>query len=181
MSRNVLAACSALLIGLASPALAAPQAPDAARVAAAGRLLDTIHYDSLIDRTIEAYVADAQKTFPQRLEAQLKTELPQDLKDKLFAVIAASIRRAMSQNRGDLRRGTALIYATRFTTPEIEHLIQLQSDPVMVKMLAEMPQIATEGAALGQAAVQRELPSLTKEIEQVVKAYYGAADQKPAA
>ena len=165
----------------AAPLLAAPAPPttDPARFAAAQRLLDAMHYDSLIDRTINAYVADAQKRFPAEIEDRVGP-LPAELKDKLFAVIAASIRHAMNDNRAELRRGTALIYASRFTAAEIDHLTQLQSDPVMVKRQAELPAIMTESAELGHAAVQREMPILARQIEQVVKEYRSEGSGHPA-
>jgi hypothetical protein len=171
---------SALALSLAAPAMAAPSAPDPARMAAADKLLDAMHYDSLIERTSSAYIAEAKKTFPAQLEQRLGQQLPKELKDKLFAVIAQTIRKSVDENRVELRRGTAMIYASRFTTAEIEHLTRLQSDPVMVKMQQEMPQIVTESAALGQAALQRELPGLTSSIEQVVKDYYAEQKASPA-
>ena len=154
-------------------------APDPAALAAADRLLDAMHYDSLIDRTIEALVAEAQKTFPQQMEQRLGQPLPKELKDQLFAVIAASMRNSMSANRAEMRRGTALIYASRFSIAEIEHLIELQKDPVMAKMQAEMPGIATESTALGRAAVSREMPHMAERIQQVVKDYYAAHGDSP--
>jgi hypothetical protein len=167
-------------LSLSAPLVAAPPAPDAARMAAAARLLEAIHYDSLVDRTMDALIADQQKTFPQRLEAEIGSPLPDDLKAQIFDVIAQSIRSAMTVNRAEMRRGVALMYASRFTAPEIEHLIQLQTDPVMLKMQAEMPGIMTESAALGQAAIQREMPNMTKKLEALIKNYYGK-DGKPAA
>jgi hypothetical protein len=154
-------------------------APDAAQLAAADRLLDAMHYDSLIDRTIEALVAEAQKTFPQQLEQRLSQPLPKELKDQLFTVIASSMRNSMSANRAEMRRGTALIYASRFSVPELEHLIALQKDPVMAKMQAEMPGIAAESTALGRAAVDRELPRMAERIQQVVKDYFAAHGGSP--
>lgn len=154
-------------------------APDAASLAAADRLLDAMHFDRLIDGTIEALIADAQKTFPQQLEERLGQPLPKELKDQLFAVIAASMRNAMSANRAEMRRGTALIYASRFSRAELEHLIELQKDPVMAKMQVEMPGIATESTALGRAAVAREMPHMAERIQQVVKDYYTIHGDSP--
>jgi hypothetical protein len=164
----------------ATPAIAAPSGPDPARMAAADRLLDAMHYDSLIERTTSAYIAEAEKTFPAQLEQKIGQPIPAELKDKLFAVIVSTIRKSIDENRAELRRGTAMIYASRFTTAEIERLIQLQSDPVMIKMQQELPQIMTESVALGRAAMQRELPGLASSIEQVVKDYYAEQKASPA-
>jgi len=179
--RRLAGLCLLVSIFCAQAAAAAPvAAPDAARMAAAEKLLDKMHYDQLTDRTVEAMIADAQKAFPAQLEARMGQALPAELKDKLFAVIAASLRRAMTQNRGNMRRGTVMIYASRFTAPELAHMIQLQDDPVMVKMQAELPQIMAESAALGSAAVQSEMPRMAKDIEQIVKEYLAANGDKPA-
>jgi hypothetical protein len=145
---------------------------DPARMAAAERLLVSMDYDKLMDRTMDALISDAQKSLPQQLEAALKQPLPADLNDKLLALIISSMRRAMAGSRAEMRKGSALIYASRFTAPEIDHLIELQKDPVMVKMLAQLPQITTEGAAMGQAAMEREMPRLKKEIEAMVTDYF---------
>jgi hypothetical protein len=186
MIRAVLKAAIVAGICMTAPVLAAQaaapaqSAPDPARLAAADRLLDAMHYDSLIDRTTSAYIAEAEKTFPGQLEQKLGKPLPADLKDQLFAVIASSIRHAMTDNRAQLRRGTAMIYASRFTPAEIDHLIVLQGDPVMIKMQQELPQIMTESVALGEAAMQREMPKLATSIEQVVKDYYASEKARPA-
>ena len=180
MSKLVLRAGLAALLCFAAPALAAPAAPDVARTEAAEKLLDAMNYDRLVDRTIDAMIADAEKNFPAQMEARVGQPLPVDLKDKLFAVIAKSIRRAMADNRANIRRGTAMIYTSRFTAAEIEHLVELQKDPVMVKMQAELPQIMAESAALGRAAVEGEMPRMQTDLEQVVKDYFAANSDKPA-
>lgn len=178
--RRLAVACLLISLACSQAAIAEPAAaPDVARMAAADRLLDAIHYDDLTNRTVEAIIAEAQKSFPQQMEERLKEPLPADLRDKLFAVIANSIRRATTQNRANIRRGTAMIYASRFTTAEIERLIEIQRDPVMAKMQVEMPQIMAESAALGRAAVQAEMPQMAKDIEQVVKDYFAANGGSP--
>jgi hypothetical protein len=154
-------------------------APDAAQLAAAERLLQALHYDKIVDRTTDALVADAQKSFPDQLEQRLGKAVPKELKDKLFAAIASSMRGAMSNNRVEMRRGAALIYASRFTAAELDHLAELQKDPVLVKMQAELPGIAAESTALGRAAVERELPRMTANIEQAVKDYYASHGDDP--
>ena len=176
-----LTVCLFVAAGLmgAAPATAAPAKPDKASVAAAEKLLDAIHYDQLLNRTIDALVAEQQKTFPQRLEEEVGQPIPDDLKAQIFDVIAKSMRGAITSSRPELRRGLALIYASRFTEAEMEHLIQVQTDPVMVKLQSQLPGIMVEASALGEAAVQREMPHMTKEIERVVKEY-AAKDGKPA-
>lgn len=163
---------------LGAPGLAVP-APDAARIAAAEKLLDAMHFNEMSDRTIEATIAESQKTFPQRLEQQLKQPLPAELRDKLFAIIASSIRRSMAENRVQIRRGVALMYASRFTAAELKHVTDIQKDPVMVKMQQAMPQIAAESIALATAAMAGEVPRMTQEIEAAVKEYFATKGAKP--
>ena len=74
-----------------------------------------------------------------------------------------------AENMPNLRKGTALIYASRFSAVEIEQLTVLQRDPLMVKMQREMPQIMAETIALSQAMVRREMPRLVEEIKAIVE------------
>src|SRR4051812_37418546 len=85
---------------LGAPA-AAPPAPasqpqavvDPAALAAANRLLDAMKYDQLIDRMMDAMIADAERNIPTRLETMAKTSLPEDLKAKLTTIISNDMRK----------------------------------------------------------------------------------------
>ena len=164
-------------LGFAVPVQAAT--PDPQRVAAATRLLDAMHYEDLLDRTVSAMIADQQKSFPERLEAEVGEPLPDDLKAQVFDVIASSIRKAMRDSHDELRRGAALIYASHFTTAELDHLTRIQADPMMVKLQAELPQLSAEAAALGRAAVIREQPDMIEAIKKLFENYKGAHGSKP--
>ena len=72
-------------ICLAAPASAAPAGSDAARVAAAQKLLDAMHYDNLIDRTLDAVVAEAQHTIAANLDKGLDKPLPAELVTRIQA------------------------------------------------------------------------------------------------
>ena len=170
-------------------AAAAPRAPpqttasprvDPAAVAAANRLLDAMNYDQLVDRTMNAMIAEAERTVPQKLEAVSGTALPADLKAKLTTVISDFMRRLATANRAEMRQGTALIYARHFTASEINHMIELQRDPVLVKMQVELPQIMTESMALSQASLEQETPRMMEQLKAVIEEYERNKGEKPA-
>jgi hypothetical protein len=171
---------------LGAPA-AAPPAPasqpqavvDPAALAAANRLLDAMKYDQLIDRMMDAMIADAERNIPTRLETMAKTSLPEDLKAKLTTIISNDMRKLQTVNRPQMRQGTALIYARHFTAAEIDHMIVLMGDPVMVKMQAEIPQIMTEAIALNQANVEREMPAMLDQLKTVIENYFSKKSEKP--
>ena len=172
----------------ASPLSAAPAAPpqapasprlDPAAVAAANRLLDAMNYDQLVDRTMNAMIAEAERTIPQKLEAASGTAIPDDLKAKLTTVISDFMHRLATANRAEMREGTALIYARHFTASEIDHMIELQHDPVMLKMQAELPQIMAESLALSQASLDRETPRMMEQLKSVIEEYERNKGGKP--
>ena len=156
---------------------ATPQTPpDPDRIAAAERLLAALNYDALIDRMTEAMIAESEKSMPDQLarmaEALGKDPPPPELLAKVQSRVSKAFRDTMRENRSELRRGTALIYASRFTAAEIDHIAELQKDPVMIKMQAELPAISAEGTALGRAAFTQKMPEVMKDIEALVEEYY---------
>ena len=180
----LLAALAASPLSAAAPA-APPRASvsprvDPAAVAAANRLLDAMNYDQLIDRTMNAMIAEAERTIPQKLEAASGTALPNDLKAKLMSVISEFMHRLATAHRPEMRQGTALIYARHFTATEIDHMIELQHDPVLVKMQAELPQIMAESMALSQASLDQETPRMMEQLKAVIEGYERNKGEKPA-
>jgi len=79
----------------------------------------------------------------------------------------------------ELKRGTALIYATHFTVPELRHLAELQSDPVLVKMQQELPQIAADNMALTQSVISQESDKVRDEVLAVVQEYLRTKGSQP--
>jgi hypothetical protein len=170
--------CLAASAAAVQPLAAAPVAPaarpasvDPAAIAAANRLLDAMKFEELLDRTMTAVIADAEKTIPARLEAAAKEPIPADLKAKASALIVDFMRRAATANRAEVRKGTALIYARHFTAAEIDHMAEMMRDPVMVKMQTAMPQIMTESMALSQANIDREMPKMMEELQTLLEQY----------
>ena len=166
---------------VAQPALAKPAAaPEPARIAAAEKLLAAMHYDSLIDRSIDLMIVEQRKAMPAQLRLWFKEQpLPDDLVAKMQAISEAHMRKTFSDNRAELKHGTVLIYAAHFTAAELNRLAKLQSDPVMAKMQAEMPQITADSLALGQAAALKDMPVLIAELKALVQDYVAGKSGKP--
>ena len=178
MKHAALMAIAVAWLSLSAPALAEPAGPDPARVAAAEKLLDAMHYDSQIDRTLEAIIVEVEKQVGAWLSANLTDPAP-ELIAKIKAITGSQMRDTFHEHHGELRRGTALIYAKHFTAAELDHLAKLQADPVLVKMQTEMPQIATETMALSQAMVASGNATLQARIKAAVEDYYRSKSEKP--
>ena len=181
-----LGSCAAA-VSIAVPAVAAPPtwSPAAAvvdpeRLAAADRLLVAMHYDSLVDRTMESVIVQIQNDMPAKLNASMDEPLPTDIVTKLQRMVGVHIRAAFTEHRAEMKRGTELIYCKHFTAYELDRLAQMQSDPVMIKMQSEMPQIATESMKLGQAVVANEIPKLQDEAKALILEYVSGVKEKPA-
>lgn len=174
--RSIIAA-AVLAVTPIAPALAAPPPVasttkvDPAAVAAAGRLLDAIHFDQLLDRTMDVMIAQAEKTLPEKLQAATDEPIPDDLKAKVVGVIEDFMRRTSTANRAEIRKGTALIYAHHFTAAEIDHMAEMMRDPVMIKMQAELPGIMSEAVTLSQASVDRETPQMIEQLKSLIEDY----------
>ncbi|MEA3081904.1 MAG: hypothetical protein QOD54_1572 [Sphingomonadales bacterium] len=138
-----------------------------------------MHYDSLVDRTMESVIAQIQSDMPAKLSASIDKPLPMDVVAKLQLMVGVHIRAAFTEHRADMKQGTKLIYCEHFTAYELDRLAQMQSDPVMIKMQSEMPQIATESMKLGQAVVADELPKLQEDAKALILDYLGGGQGKP--
>lgn len=171
-----------LLLAPLALAFAAPlhAAPDAARIAAAGRLLDAMQYEQTMDRTVDALIAEQKRVFPQMIERRIGSAAPPELTAKVQQAIETHVRVAFARNRAKNREGTALIYASHFSAAELDRLAKIQAEPVMAKMRVEMPQITAESMSLGLAGVQSEEAELRKDIEQIVRDYMETHGKSPA-
>lgn len=171
----------ALVSALALAAMAPPGSagPDKGRIAAAGRLLDAMHFEETMDRTVDALIAEQKRAFPQQLERILGTAPPAELVAKVQQAVETHIRVAFARNRAKNREGTALIYAKHFTAAELDRLARFQSDPVMAKMRAELPTITAESMALAMAGVQSSEGEMRRDIEKIVKDYLESRGKPP--
>lgn len=155
---------------------AAP-APNPAALAAAERLMEAMNYDKLMDQMMDAMVGQFRQSMPAQIDKiteKMERQLPDELKAKLIDIAITSMDRSIRENKATFRRETALIYARHFTVAEIERLTEIQREPVMVKMLAEMPQIMAESMAMTQAAMADEMPKMLEEVKRTVSDYLEA-------
>jgi len=153
---------------------------DPKALASAEHLLEAMHYDQVVDQTMNAMIADAQKTLPARLEEGSKTPMPAALKAKVSEAIVTWVRTSFAANKADMRRACALLYARYFTASELDHLADLQKDPVLIKMRDKMPEIMTETVRLSQAAVARDMPKLRERLQAIIDDYARSGGEKPA-
>lgn len=177
--RYLLALASVAAFCTTVPASAEGTTADASRLTAASKLLEAMHYDTLIDRTLDAIVAESQRAVAANLNQGVDEPLPASLIAKIQGIVENHIRQAIGDHRADLKRGTALIYARHFTTEELGRLAQLQADPVMAKMQAETPAIAAETMALSNGLVAGARGAVEEEVKAAVVEYLETKD-KPA-
>ena len=180
MARKLLTsivAVAALCVG--APAAAKPASPDAPRIAAAQKLLDSMQYDKLIARTLDAVVAETRRSIEANLTQELGGNLPSDLTTKILGIAEAHMRRAITDHRAELKRGTALIYARHFTTDELARLAALQADPVMAKMQAEAPQITAETMVLSRGLMDSAKAGVEDEVKAAVLDYLQRKKETP--
>jgi hypothetical protein len=181
MLRILIKAGLGVALCCAAPAMAAPAAPaaDPARIAAAERLLDAMHYDRQVDRTLEAVTAQIDRSIDTELKNGLTETLPPDVVNKIKGIAATHMQAVFKEHGPELKRGTALIYATHFTVSELRHLAELQSDPVLVKMQQELPQIAADNMALTQSVISQESDKVRDEVLAVVQEYLRTKGSQP--
>lgn len=158
---------------LAQQPVQSPPAPD--RIAAADALLSAMHFDRQTDRVIEAIITQMNSDIDQAAGS----DLPADLRTKIKGIAATRLRTGFTEHRPEMRRGTALIYARHFTVPELQHLSQLQSDPLFVKMQDEMPQIMAETMKLTEDFARQESEKLEAEIKDTVSDYLAHKEIAP--
>jgi hypothetical protein len=167
-------------VASAAPAPAPAPGPIAAdKLAAAERFLDSVHYDDLVQRTLESVMAESQRALEARLKAEFGNAMPAQMVSKVSTIARRHIDTAIKGNRSALRRGTATIYAKHFTVAELNRLTEMQADPVMEKYLVELPRISAESMALSRAAMEREQESMADEIKALFDDYARTKEGSP--
>jgi len=177
--KRIVAAVALAALCVSAPALAAPSTPDAARLAGAEKLLDAMHYDAQIEKILDAVTAEVQRSIRENLNKTLLEPLPSAVTAKIAGIAETHMRSAFNAHRSEMKKGTELIYARHFTAAELERLAALQSDPVMVKMQTELPEITAENMALSQGLVASAQAGLQQEIQAVVLDYLQKQGDKP--
>ena len=158
--------------GLAWAPAAAVAPVDQSRVEAAERLLDAVGYDSQMEGVLEMLIGQMQKTLPAQINGKLDKPLPNELMQRLLKITDAHVRKSFGESRSDLKRATALIYASQFSAAELDRLVELQSDPVMKKFQAKAPEMVAQSIALGQGLSERDRPALESAIKAAIEDYF---------
>src|SRR5690349_5459939 len=173
---------AALALVLSSPAVAQEPprtAVDPSRIAAAEALLDAMHYDRQIQRTLDAIIVEVDRSIDKDLTEGMAEKLPPELITRIKGIAETHMHGMFEEHGAELKRGTALIYATHFTVPELRHLAELQSDPVLVKMQDQLPKIAADNMALTQAVISQESDKVREEVIAAVQDYLQKKGSKP--
>jgi hypothetical protein len=165
-----LATAACFLSLRAVPAVAAQ--PDAAAVAAAERFLDSVDYDASVDQMIEQLSTQMKKQFAAEVNRKAGDPLPDDLMIKLQKIVDTHFRRILGDHRGDFKRATAVAYAARFTIPELNRLVVLESDPLLKKLRIETPELMVAGLSYGQELADADRPELESELKAAIQDYY---------
>lgn len=173
--RIIVLAATALCLGTG----ATGQGISDQRMAAAERLLQAMHYDRQLDRTVEAIIKEVEQSIDAKLSKGVAEPLPAEVLTKIKGIADAHMRRVFVEHRAELRRGTALIYAKHFTVSELDRLAKLQSDPAMAKMQQELPQIMAETMGLSQAMASSGEEQLKRDIESVLIDYLRQKGRSP--
>lgn len=171
------------LAALAGPALAVPPLPparqsavDAARLAAAERLLDAMDYDRMMSRMADAMVAQLGPTTKAAIEAELGDAVDDELIRRLGEVQEKYLRAQLSDDP-KVRQAIALLYARHFTAADLDHLSVLQRDPVMQKWNDVAPALMGDMVPLLVGIVGKDRDAMQAELKQVVADYY--AERQP--
>lgn len=138
------------------------QRTEAARLRAAQDLLKVMGSEETHKRTID-----------QMLEVQMK-QMPQ------LRPMRGVMVRFFEKHMGweSLKEDIAKIYAKRFTVAELGELARFYKTPIGRKAIRLLPEIAAEGAMIGQTRVQKNMGELQAMIrEEMAKQQAGKKDQ----
>lgn len=162
-----------------APPVAGPAPIAADNLAAAERFLNAVHYDELVEKTLDKVMVESQRALEAKLKSEFGNAMPAHLVSEVSAIARRHVDSAIKDNRSLLRKGTATIYAKHFTAAELDRLTKIQADPVMEKYLVELPQISAESMALSRAAMDREQQSMADEIKALFEDFARSKDRPP--
>jgi hypothetical protein len=133
-----------------------PQAPElneANHRAAAIQLLERMHMDKLFDTIIEASVSSAMQIAPK--SEAMTTAMREFMREILDpdAMMAEFVT----------------IYTRHFTQRELETLVAFYSTDLGKKLIEKMPELAREGAELGQRRVRERMPELIAKMQAKIR------------
>jgi hypothetical protein len=145
------------------------QGIEAARIAAAERVLEAMDYDAITEKTIDALAIEGHRQLMGQLQSNPNLSLSRSKMNRLSSTVVEFMRSTMAAHKPNLKRGTALIYARHFSVEELDRLAVLQRDPLMRKFQSELPQISAELMAMNNAMITAEQPKLRAAIQQILQ------------
>ena len=154
--------------------VARPPQPDAATVAEAMHYLDIIGFEENSMRSAELAVGASFAALVDGLHKQFGDKVPQDLIEQLHTAIHDHAINTLRADMPELKRETAIVYASQFTGAELIRLGELQSDPVAVKARERAKVMQPELMMIGINAMRRSQPELDARIKQIIKDYIAA-------
>lgn len=159
---------------------ASPQ-PDPATVAEAMRYLDAGQFDANAMRVTELMMGASTAAMEDSLHKQFGENVPEELINQVKTALHDHAMQTMKANLVNIKRQTAVIYATEFTRAELVRLRELQLDPVAVKARELAPVMQPKLMMIGINAMRASQPELDARIKGIVRAYveaHGGATNK---
>lgn len=156
----------------AAPAMPAKSA-DPAAVAAAEKLMDATNYDKLMDDMVETMITGHRAGMEQRLREAIGDKVDDALIGKIGAEIETEIRAMFREEGPQMRKAYAVLYATNFTSDELERLAVLQSDPVVKKSIRVLPGMMNEVMTLISGIVEKRKDAYEQRLRVVVEEHMG--------
>lgn len=109
--------------------------------------------------------------FIRQMELSLKTTNP-DVDPKAFKIMEEEINAVIKEELLSGNQFSKLlypIYAKKFTSEELQQMIEFNSTPLGEKMIRVMPQITQEAMFIGQAYGQKLVPKIKARVVQRFK------------
>ena len=152
---------AALFIAMSvAPLARADQAVDPQAVAAAKKILEVTHASAMGDQVM----TQMMKIFTNSL-TQTNPGHGQEVADILNAILVP----AFHDELPGMLDEAALTYARHFTTTELNQLLVFYKTPIGQKMITEMPGIAHDQMAVGQAFAQKIVADVRPKLLEMIK------------
>ena len=162
---------------LAALLLAAQPAPataaDPRAIAAAEKLMDAADYDKLMTRLIDTLIAGQRDSVAAKLRDRMGEEADEKLIVKISDFLGQETRAMFRENGPQLRRAYALLYAKYFTTPELERLAAIQTDPAMKKSIEVMPSLMNEVMTLMDGITDQRQEETERKLMEMISDHLG--------
>ncbi|MGZ2412136.1 hypothetical protein ACUXST_001557 [Sphingomonas sp. F9_3S_D5_B_2] len=153
--------------------------PDEATIAEAMRYLDLVEFEKNALRSTELTLGASFAAMADALHKRFGDKVPEDLLEQMRITVHDHALTAMRADLPDLKRQTAIIYATEFTKAELVRLEELQSDPVAIKAHERAKEMQPKLMMIGMNAMRAAQPELDAKLEKIVTDYVAAHGGAP--